>query len=86
MRFEGGIATLGLEGTLPRARRRGCHRALLERRLADAAAAGCDAVQAFACEGGGHDSAAAEHSLRGLGFEQAGEVVHWRRPVGLADD
>jgi hypothetical protein len=81
MRIADGIATFGLDGTLPPARRRGGYRALLERRVADAAKAGCDFVQAFACEGMGYDSAPTEHTLRSLNFEQAGEIVFWRRPV-----
>jgi len=37
-----GLAWFGSAHTLPAARGRGCHSALLRRRLADAAAAGCD--------------------------------------------
>jgi GNAT superfamily N-acetyltransferase len=42
LRTNGGIALLCGAGTLPAHRRRGVQRALLERRLADAASAGCE--------------------------------------------
>jgi len=42
MRIAGGVALLCGAGTLPEHRRRGVQGALLERRLADAARAGCD--------------------------------------------
>jgi GNAT superfamily N-acetyltransferase len=41
MRIDGDLAQLAGAGTLPRARGRGVQKALLQRRLADAAAAGC---------------------------------------------
>lgn len=42
MRLDGGIALLAGAATLPRFRRRGVQRALLQARLSDAARAGCD--------------------------------------------
>jgi ribosomal protein S18 acetylase RimI-like enzyme len=42
MRLADGLAQLCGAGTLPAHRRRGVQGALLERRLADAASAGCD--------------------------------------------
>ena len=41
MRIDGDLAQLAGAGTLPAARGRGVQKALLQRRLADAAAAGC---------------------------------------------
>jgi len=77
MLLEGGIAILGLDATLSRARRRGCHRALLRRRLRDAAEGGCDIVVATAPSDPG--SSPLLHSLQSLGFTEASQTVAWWR-------
>jgi hypothetical protein len=76
-----GTALLGLDATTSRARRRGCHRALLRRRLADAAAAGCHTAisSAFDLPSGGASAAAL--SLRSAGFVEACQSVGWQQPL-----
>jgi GNAT superfamily N-acetyltransferase len=76
-----GTALLGLDATTPRARRRGCHRALLRRRLADAAAAGCHTAisSAFDLPSGGASAAAL--SLRAAGFVEACRSTGWQQPL-----
>lgn len=76
-----GTALLGLDATAPNARRRGCQRALLHRRLADAAAAGCHTAisTAFDLPGGGASAAAL--SLRAAGFVEGCCSVGWQQPL-----
>jgi GNAT superfamily N-acetyltransferase len=79
----GKVALLGLEATLPEARRHGCHTALLERRLIDARRHGCDFAVAEVCDA--HQlSDAAIRNLKHLGFEEIGGGTTWRRPTGIA--
>jgi hypothetical protein len=73
------IAIFGLDATMPEARHRGCHLALIQRRLADAAAAGCKAALAEACEVP-DDRASAGRNFRRSDFVEAGRSVGWRRP------
>jgi hypothetical protein len=77
MMLDGGIATLGIDATMPWARGRGCNRALLERRLADAAVAGCELVQAFSVDVVQERPSAGTRGLRKAGFEEAGRIVTW---------
>jgi GNAT superfamily N-acetyltransferase len=77
------VALLGLEATLPDARRHGCHTALLERRLVDARKAGCDTAIAEVCDTHPASPAAAKNLLR-LGFEEIAGSATWRRPTGIA--
>lgn len=79
MRIEDGIAVLGLDATLEAERGRGCNRALLRRRLLDAAAAGCHTVIAEAGEG--EEWAGLRRNLLDAGFEQAYAIREWRRPA-----
>lgn len=81
------VAVLGLDATAPEGRRRGCHRALLRRRLADAEAAGCHTAMASVFDVPGGESATGL-SLQKAGFVQAYRSVGWQqplesRPVGL---
>lgn len=78
MMLDGGIAAIGLDATLSQARRRGCHRALLRRRLRDAAEGGCDTVVAIAPT----DPACSTllHSLGSIGFTEHSQTVAWLRP------
>lgn len=83
MLIVGKVALLGLEATLPHARRHGCQTALLERRLIDAKAHGCDIAVAEVCDI--HPaSAAAVRNLEHLGFEEIAGSTTWRRPTGIA--
>jgi GNAT superfamily N-acetyltransferase len=83
MLILGKVALLGLEATLPEARRHGCHTALLERRLIDARAHGCDVAVAEVCDA--HPaSAPAVRNLEHLGFEEIAAGATWRRPSGIA--
>lgn len=76
---EEGVAILGLDATEPAWRRRGCQRALIARRLADAAGAGCHTVLAAACDFPAEGAAAGRGLLR-AGFVEAGRSVNWRLP------
>lgn len=80
-----GIAILGLDATAEQARGRGCHSALLARRLEDAAKAGCHTVLAEACDEPGNGGLAAARNLHRAGFVEAGRSVTWRRPVGISE-
>lgn len=79
MRIEDGIAVLGLDATLEAQRGRGCNRALLRRRLLDAAAAGCHTI--IAEVGEGEKSVGLHRNLLAAGFEQAYAVRDWQRPA-----
>ncbi len=79
MLLDGGIAAFGLETTLHHARRRGCHRALLRRRLRDAAEGGCDTVVALA-PSDATCSSPLLHSLNSVGFVEANQTVAWLKP------
>jgi hypothetical protein len=83
MLILGKVALLGLEATLPDARRHGCHTALLERRLIDARRAGCDIAVAEVCDAY-PGSAGAVRNLQHLGFEEIASSATWRRPTGIA--
>jgi GNAT superfamily N-acetyltransferase len=84
MRIEDGVAMLGLDATLPHARGRGCNRALLRRRLEDAANAGCYTVVTLCLGGPAQAGAATGRNLRRAGFTEAYRSVVWRPPVGIA--
>jgi len=79
--IEGELALLTLDATLPRARGRGCNRALLRRRLADAAEAGCRTAFAELDEEDAASFEAARRNLLELGFEEAARSSLWRRPA-----
>lgn len=75
-----GVAQLGPDGTLAAGRNRGCHTALLRRRLEDAAALGCHTV--FAELGAaGPGPAAMRRNLMRAGFHLAYASRDWQRPA-----
>jgi GNAT superfamily N-acetyltransferase len=77
MLVDGGIAEFGIAATLESARGRGCQRALLRRRIADAAAAGCDTLFVETGERiPGRPSASYRNILR-AGFEEAYLRPNW---------
>ena len=79
MRIEDGVAQLGLDATDEFARGRGCQLALLHRRIADAARAGCHALVAETDESL-DDSAgpsAAARNLHRAGFERLSLGTVW---------
>ncbi len=79
--IERDVALLALDTTLSRARGRGCHRALLRRRLADAAEAGCRLVFAELDEEDPVSFEAARRNLLEFGFEQTSRSSCWQRPA-----
>lgn len=79
MLLHDGMAVLGLDATMPEARQRGCQTALIQRRLADAARAGCEVVLAESCDVP-TDRAAAGRNFQRAAFFEAGRSVGWRRP------
>jgi GNAT superfamily N-acetyltransferase len=83
MLIAGKVALLGLEATVPDARRHGCHTALITRRLADARKHGSAVVVAEVCDAypGGPE---AVRNLQRLGFEEIPGSSTWRRPTGIA--
>jgi GNAT superfamily N-acetyltransferase len=80
MRIVNGIAVFGLDATAPEARQRGCHRALLRRRLEDAKAAGCHTAVASVFDLPAGESAAGL-SLQKAGFVQVYRSVGWQQPL-----
>jgi hypothetical protein len=81
MLIEDGVAQLGLDVTLERDRGRGCNKALLRRRLLDAAEAGCHTVFAELGECDTDHLAAAAHNLTNAGFVEAYRSRNWQRPA-----
>lgn len=81
MLIHNGIAQLGPGATLAHARGRGCNRALLRRRLLDAAGAGCHTafVEIGDCEP--ERLAAVKSNLVNAGFEEAYGSRVWQRPA-----
>lgn len=70
-----GVGWLGGTTTVPAARGRGAHRALLELRLSLAAAAGASRIGVLAADGG-----ASMRNLARVGFVASHRVQQWRRP------
>jgi hypothetical protein len=79
MLVEDGVAVLGLDASADTERGRSCAKALLHRRLLDAAAAGCYVV--FAEAGAGDELAARRRDLLEAGFRQAHVTRDWKRPA-----
>lgn len=73
---EGDEAWIGSATTVPQARRRGVHRALLAARLAEAAAQGATRVSAKTVPG-----SVGARALERAGFTPAHRLVQWRRPA-----
>ncbi len=72
MAIYDGVAELGFAETLPDFRGRGCQTALLHRRLADAARAGCDLVIS-----GSRPNSASERNQQRAGLRVAFTQVNW---------
>ena len=70
-----GVAFLWGGGTVPRGRGRGAYRAVVDARLAAAAAAGCRLVGVYARR------ETSAPILAALGFEKHGPLVSWARPA-----
>jgi hypothetical protein len=83
MLVDGKVALLGLDATTAAAMGHGCESALITRRLAVAATAGCDVAVAEVFEGLPM-SATAVANLQRLGFVEIPGLVNWRRPAGIA--
>jgi hypothetical protein len=81
MLISDGVAVLGVDGTLPLARGRGCNEALLCRRLQDAARAGCHTVLASGPEAANVGSSETAGNLLSMGFVEIGRSVNWRTPA-----
>lgn len=77
--LRGGIAALGLETTLPEARRRGCNQALLRERILAAHDAGCETIFTGVPSYGDAVGPAARNLIR-AGFVPAHRSVNWQRP------
>jgi hypothetical protein len=75
-----GIAALGLEGTAPEARCRGCNQAVLRARILAAHEAGCETIFASAPTYGGEGAEACAFNLIRAGFVPAHRSVNWQRP------
>jgi GNAT superfamily N-acetyltransferase len=81
MLIDDGVAQLGLDATLERGWGRGCNKALLRRRLLDAAEAGCHTVFAELGECDAGSLAAVAHNLTDAGFVEAYRSRTWQRPA-----
>ncbi len=73
LRVEGGMALLATAATTPALRRRGVQRGLIARRLADAAAAGCELVSALA-----QFASQSQRNLEAAGLRVAYTKAVWR--------
>jgi GNAT superfamily N-acetyltransferase len=80
MLIDEGVAQLGLDATQEEYRGRGANKALLRRRLADAAEAGCHTVFAALGECEAEQFDAAAHNLLCAGFIEAYRSHNWQRP------
>jgi hypothetical protein len=76
-----GVAQLGPGTTLEGGRGRGCHTALLRRRLLDAAEAGCHTVFVELGECDSHELETTCRNLVRAGFEGAYRSHNWQRPA-----
>jgi GNAT superfamily N-acetyltransferase len=80
MLIQGEIAEFGIAATLEPARGRGCQRALLHRRILDAAAAGCRTLFVETGERVPDRPSASYKNILRAGFEEAYLRPNWRRP------
>jgi GNAT superfamily N-acetyltransferase len=78
MLIEDGVAELGIGATLEEARGRGCQTALLHRRIADAAAAGCHTLLVETGERVPERPSASYRNILKAGFEEAYLRPNWR--------
>lgn len=75
-----GVAALGLETTIPSARRRGCNQALLRARVLAAHEYGCEVIFAGAPSYGSGSAEPVARNLIRAGFVPAHLSVNWQRP------
>jgi len=80
MLLHDGIARIGLDATVPSARRRGCNRVLLRERILAAIGAGCHTIFAELDEGECEGLACAGRNLLRAGFVPAYRSMSWQRP------
>lgn len=80
MLIDGGVAYVGLDGTVCEYRGRGCNQVLLRKRILDAREAGCGTIFAQLEEGETEGIAAAGRNLLRAGFVPAYRSMHWQRP------
>jgi GNAT superfamily N-acetyltransferase len=80
MLVQGEIAEIGIAATLEPARGRGCQRALLRRRILDAAAAGCRTLFVETGERVPDRPSASYKNILRAGFEEAYLRPNWERP------
>jgi hypothetical protein len=80
MLVQGNVAEFGIAATLEPARGRGCQRALLRRRILDAAAAGCHTLFVETGERVPDRPSASYKNILRAGFEEAYLRPNWTRP------
>lgn len=81
MLIQGGLAEFGIGATLEPARGRGAQRALLHRRIVDAAAAGCRTLFVETGERVPDRPSASYKNVLRAGFEEAYLRPNWTRPA-----
>jgi GNAT superfamily N-acetyltransferase len=81
MLIQGDVAELGVAATLEPARGRGAQRALLQRRIIDAAAAGCQTLFVETGERVPERPSASYKNILRAGFEEAYLRPNWTRPA-----
>lgn len=81
--IQGAIAEFGIAATLEPARGRGCQRALLRRRILDAAAAGCSTLFVETGERVPDRPSPSYKNILRAGFEEAYLRPNWERPGPL---
>jgi GNAT superfamily N-acetyltransferase len=81
MLLDGGVAEFGIAATLEPARGRGCQLALLHRRIADAAEAGCHTLFVETGERVEDRPAGSYRNILRAGFEEAYLRPNWTRPA-----
>lgn len=81
MMIDGDTAVLGADTTIEEARKRGCNKALLRRRIVDAIEAGCTRIIFEAASEMPEDVVALHKNLEFFGFEPAYESRVWKQPA-----
>jgi GNAT superfamily N-acetyltransferase len=82
MLLHDGVARVGLDATVPEARRRGCNQVLLRERILAAIDAGCQTIFAELDECESEAVAGAARNLLRAGFVPAYPSMNWQRPRG----
>jgi hypothetical protein len=80
MRLYDGVAWVGLDATIERARGRGCNQALLRERILAAGASGCHTIFAALDDDDSDGVATCGRNLLRAGFVPAYRSVNWQRP------